>query len=108
MCDGYCWVQLSLVGSEAVELGQPASPRHRFSSSGLRQVTVACEAGWTLTGCNVLPGPSLTLGAYAVDNMCVARSRDTNTAGRTSKEATVAAAICCRSRPSAKASWAHQ
>lgn len=72
------------------------------------QVTVACEAGWTLTGCNVLPGASLTLGAYSVDNVCVARIRDAGRADRTSEEATVAAAICCRSRPSAKASWVHQ
>lgn len=87
-----------------MELGQPTSPRHKLSSSGLWQVTVACEAGWTLTGCNVLPGAFMTLGAYAVDNMCVARSCATDTAGRTSEEAIVAAAICCRSRPSAKAS----
>lgn len=77
-------------------------------SGPAEQVTVACEAGWTLTGCNVLPGASITLGAYAVDNTCVAKIRDTDIAGRTSEEATVAAAICCRSRPSAKASWAHQ
>lgn len=105
---GYCWVQpcLGLRGSGA---GQPTSLRHRpsssLSSSGLWQVTVACEAGWTLTGCNVLPGASLTLGAYSVDNLCVARVHDTDRADRTSEEATVAAAICCRSRPSAKASW---
>ncbi|EGV91718.1 Proprotein convertase subtilisin/kexin type 9 [Cricetulus griseus] len=73
-------------------------------SGPAEQVTVACEAGWTLTGCNVLPGAFMTLGAYAVDNMCVARSCATDTAGRTSEEAIVAAAICCRSRPSAKAS----
>ncbi|XP_051044251.1 proprotein convertase subtilisin/kexin type 9 [Phodopus roborovskii] len=76
-------------------------------SGPAEQVTVACEAGWTLTGCNVLPGAFITLGAYAVDNMCVARSRITDTAGRTSKEATVAAAVCCRSGPSAK-TWTHQ
>ncbi|XP_034358880.1 proprotein convertase subtilisin/kexin type 9 isoform X1 [Arvicanthis niloticus] len=74
-------------------------------SGPAEQVTVACEAGWTLTGCNVLPGASLTLGAYSVDNLCVARLHDTDRADRTSEEATVAAAICCRSRPSAKASW---
>ncbi|XP_051027820.1 proprotein convertase subtilisin/kexin type 9 [Acomys russatus] len=77
-------------------------------SGPTEQVTVACEAGWTLTGCNVLPGASLTQGAYAVDNTCVARSPGADTAGRTSQEATVAAAMCCRSRPSAKASWTHQ
>lgn len=90
-------------------LRQPTNLRHRLSSSlsssGLWQVTVACEAGWTLTGCNVLPGASLTLGAYSVDNLCVARLHDADRADRTSGEATVAAAICCRSRPSAKASW---
>lgn len=92
-----------------MELRQVTSPSHELSFSGLRrQVTVACEAGWTLTGCNALSGASVTLGAYAVDNMCVARSRDTDVAGRAGEEATVAAAICCRSRPSAKASWAHQ
>ncbi|XP_052031556.1 proprotein convertase subtilisin/kexin type 9 isoform X2 [Apodemus sylvaticus] len=74
-------------------------------SGPAEQVTVACEAGWTLTGCNVFPGAALTLGAYSVDNLCVARIHDTDRAGRTSEEATVAAAICCRSRPSAKASW---
>lgn len=76
-----------------------------LSSSRLWQVTVACEAGWTLTGCNVFPGAALTLGVYSVDNLCVARIHDTDRADRTSEEATVAAAICCRSRPSAKASW---
>ncbi|GAB1288694.1 Proprotein convertase subtilisin/kexin type 9 [Apodemus speciosus] len=76
-------------------------------SGPAEQVTVACEAGWTLTGCNVFPGAALTLGAYSVDNLCVARIHGADRADRTSEEATVAAAICCRSRsrPSAKASW---
>lgn len=77
-------------------------------SGPAEQVTVACEAGWTLTGCNVLPGASIPLGAYAVDNTCVAKVHDTDTSGGTSEEATVAAAICCRSQPSAKASWTDQ
>nr|XP_010589541.1 proprotein convertase subtilisin/kexin type 9 isoform X1 [Loxodonta africana] len=61
------------------------------------KVAVACEEGWTLTGCSVLPGASLVLGAYAVDNTCVVRSQDVSTGGRTSEEATAAVAICCRS-----------
>lgn len=64
------------------------------------QVSVACEEGWTLTGCNALPGASLVLGAYAVDNTCVVKSRDAGTAGGTSEEPTGAVAICCRIRPS--------
>uniref|UniRef100_I3M601 Proprotein convertase subtilisin/kexin type 9 n=1 Tax=Ictidomys tridecemlineatus TaxID=43179 RepID=I3M601_ICTTR len=68
------------------------------------QVTVACEEGWTLTGCNALPGASPILGAYAVDNTCVVRSCDMDTAGRTSEEATIATAICCRSQPPGQAS----
>ena len=64
------------------------------------QVTVACEGGWTLTGCGTLPGACPTLGAYAVDNTCVVRGRDIGAGGRTGEEAAVAVAICCRSRPS--------
>lgn len=64
------------------------------------QVSVACEEGWTLTGCSALPWASLVLGAYAVDNTCVVKSRDAGTAGGTSEEVTAAVAICCRSRPS--------
>uniref|UniRef100_A0A8C0XCE6 Proprotein convertase subtilisin/kexin type 9 n=1 Tax=Castor canadensis TaxID=51338 RepID=A0A8C0XCE6_CASCN len=70
----------------------------------VEQVTVACEAGWTLTGCSALPGTSLILGAYAVDNMCVVKSRGTDAAGRTSEEAPSATAICCRSQLSKQAS----
>ncbi|ELW67985.1 Proprotein convertase subtilisin/kexin type 9 [Tupaia chinensis] len=67
------------------------------------QVTVACEEGWTLTGCSGLPGASHILGAYAVDNTCVVRSQDGGAAGRSSEEAMVAVAICCRSQPRAQA-----
>uniref|UniRef100_A0A8C4M5Y8 Proprotein convertase subtilisin/kexin type 9 n=1 Tax=Equus asinus TaxID=9793 RepID=A0A8C4M5Y8_EQUAS len=45
------------------------------------QVTVACEEGWTLTGCGVLPGALRTLGAYPVDDTCVVRSWDPGTGG---------------------------
>ncbi|XP_077851770.1 proprotein convertase subtilisin/kexin type 9 isoform X21 [Macaca mulatta] len=68
------------------------------------QVIVACEDGWTLTGCSALPGTSHVLGAYAVDNTCVVRSRDVSTTGSTSKEAVAAVAICCRSRHLVQAS----
>ncbi|NP_001394176.1 proprotein convertase subtilisin/kexin type 9 isoform 9 preproprotein [Homo sapiens] len=68
------------------------------------QVTVACEEGWTLTGCSALPGTSHVLGAYAVDNTCVVRSRDVSTTGSTSEGAVTAVAICCRSRHLAQAS----
>ncbi|XP_029084855.1 proprotein convertase subtilisin/kexin type 9 isoform X3 [Monodon monoceros] len=64
------------------------------------KVTVACEGGWTLTSCGTLPGACPALGAYAVDNTCVVRGRDIGAGGRTGEEATVAIAICCRSRPS--------
>uniref|UniRef100_A0A6I8N7P4 Proprotein convertase subtilisin/kexin type 9 n=1 Tax=Ornithorhynchus anatinus TaxID=9258 RepID=A0A6I8N7P4_ORNAN len=58
------------------------------------QVTVACEDGWTLTGCSIYSGGSPTLGAYAVGDACVARSRgEGGTVG--------AVAICCRSREAA-------
>ncbi|XP_065732026.1 proprotein convertase subtilisin/kexin type 9 isoform X1 [Phocoena phocoena] len=64
------------------------------------KVTVACEGGWTLTSCGTLPGACPALGAYAVDNTCVVRGWDIGAGGRTGEEATVAIAICCRSRPS--------
>ncbi|XP_036244241.1 proprotein convertase subtilisin/kexin type 9 [Molothrus ater] len=53
------------------------------------KVTVSCEDGWTLTGCNTLSQSSV--GAHTEDNSCVA------TAGPGSSSA-VAVAICCRSR----------
>ncbi|XP_012494949.1 PREDICTED: proprotein convertase subtilisin/kexin type 9 isoform X1 [Propithecus coquereli] len=72
------------------------------------QVTVACEEGWTLTGCSALPGATQVLGAYAVDNTCVVRIQDVGPAGGTSEEATVAVAICCQSRPLEQASQEFQ
>ncbi|NWR17962.1 PCSK9 convertase, partial [Emberiza fucata] len=53
------------------------------------KVTVSCEDGWTLTGCNTLSQSSV--GAHTQDNSCVAP------AGPGSSSA-VAVAICCRSR----------
>ncbi|XP_006839877.1 PREDICTED: proprotein convertase subtilisin/kexin type 9 [Chrysochloris asiatica] len=69
-------------------------------SGPAEKVTVACEEGWTLTGCSALPGPARVLGAYTVDNTCVVRSQDTGAGGRTSEEALAAVAICCRSQAS--------
>ncbi|XP_023802803.1 proprotein convertase subtilisin/kexin type 9 [Cyanistes caeruleus] len=53
------------------------------------KVTVSCDDGWTLTGCNAVPQSSM--GAYAVDNSCLAP------AGPGSSWA-MAMAICCRRR----------
>ncbi|NXF18774.1 PCSK9 convertase, partial [Rhodinocichla rosea] len=53
------------------------------------KVTVSCEDGWTLTGCNTLSQSSR--GAHIEDSSCVAA------AGPGSSWA-VAVAICCRSR----------
>ncbi|XP_030134573.4 proprotein convertase subtilisin/kexin type 9 isoform X1 [Taeniopygia guttata] len=55
------------------------------------KVTVSCEDGWVLTGCNTLSQSSGSMGAYAEDNSCVAA------AGPGSSSA-VAIAICCRGR----------
>ncbi|NXC83929.1 PCSK9 convertase, partial [Cercotrichas coryphoeus] len=55
------------------------------------QVTVSCDDGWTLTGCNALSQSPGSMGAYAVDNSCVAA------AGPGSSSA-AAVAVCCRSR----------
>ncbi|XP_075396021.1 proprotein convertase subtilisin/kexin type 9 isoform X5 [Tenrec ecaudatus] len=73
---------------------------HRASSLA-GKVAVACGEGWTLTGCSALPGPSPVLGAYAVDNTCVVRSRDVDLSagGSTRAGVTAAIAICCRNRP---------
>uniref|UniRef100_F7GJD7 Proprotein convertase subtilisin/kexin type 9 n=1 Tax=Monodelphis domestica TaxID=13616 RepID=F7GJD7_MONDO len=61
----------------------------------LEKVTVACEEGWTLTGCSAYsPGPH-TLGAYPVDNTCLVRSHVGSRGGRP----TAAIVICCRKRP---------
>ncbi|XP_056670573.1 proprotein convertase subtilisin/kexin type 9 [Monodelphis domestica] len=61
----------------------------------LEKVTVACEEGWTLTGCSAYsPGPH-TLGTYPVDNTCLVRSHVGSRGGRP----TAAIVICCRKRP---------
>ncbi|NWV74916.1 PCSK9 convertase, partial [Dasyornis broadbenti] len=55
------------------------------------KVTVSCDDGWTLTGCNILSQSPGSMGAYAVDNSCVA-------AAVPGSSSAVAIAICCRSR----------
>ncbi|XP_069843720.1 proprotein convertase subtilisin/kexin type 9-like [Dipodomys merriami] len=72
---------------------------------GLRlwEVTVSCDAGWTLTSCNAHPENSVTLGAFPVDYTCVAKHQDPDETGRTSKEFVIVIAICCRIQPSGQA-----
>ncbi|NXJ93072.1 PCSK9 convertase, partial [Corythaixoides concolor] len=55
------------------------------------KVTVSCDDGWTLTGCNAHSQSPGTMGAYAVDDTCVAASIPGSSAA-------VAIAICCRSQ----------
>uniref|UniRef100_A0A8C3U307 Proprotein convertase subtilisin/kexin type 9 n=1 Tax=Catharus ustulatus TaxID=91951 RepID=A0A8C3U307_CATUS len=55
------------------------------------KVTVSCDAGWTLTGCNALSQSPGSMGAYAVDNSCVA-------AAVPGSSSAAAVAVCCRSR----------
>ncbi|NWH97199.1 PCSK9 convertase, partial [Tichodroma muraria] len=55
------------------------------------KVTVSCDDGWVLTGCNALSQGPGSMGAYAVDNSCVA-------AAVPGSSSAVAIAICCRSR----------
>ncbi|NXL62591.1 PCSK9 convertase, partial [Chordeiles acutipennis] len=55
------------------------------------KVTVSCDDGWTLTGCNTRSRSPGTMGAYAVADTCVAASVP---GSRTA----VAIAVCCRSR----------
>ncbi|NXO13020.1 PCSK9 convertase, partial [Oriolus oriolus] len=55
------------------------------------KVTVSCDDGWTLTGCNALSLSPGSMGAYAVGNSCVA-------AAVPGSSSAVAIAICCRGR----------
>ncbi|NXS85169.1 PCSK9 convertase, partial [Erpornis zantholeuca] len=55
------------------------------------KVTVSCDDGWTLTGCNTISQSPSSMGAYATDNSCVA-------AAVPGSSSAVAIAICCRSR----------
>ncbi|NWI91923.1 PCSK9 convertase, partial [Pitta sordida] len=65
--------------------------KEHVSPGSEEKVTVSCDDGWTLTGCNVHSQSPGTRGAYAVDNTCVA-------AGVPGSSVAVAIAVCCRSR----------
>uniref|UniRef100_A0A8B9NPE3 Proprotein convertase subtilisin/kexin type 9 n=1 Tax=Accipiter nisus TaxID=211598 RepID=A0A8B9NPE3_9AVES len=65
--------------------------KEHASPGAAEKVTVSCDDGWTLTGCNAgSQGPG-TMGAYAVDDTCVA-------AGVPGSSVAAAIAICCRSQ----------
>ncbi|NWZ84827.1 PCSK9 convertase, partial [Poecile atricapillus] len=63
--------------------------KERMAPENEDKVTVSCDDGWTLTGCNAIPQSSV--GAYAVDNSCVAPAVPGSSSA-------TAIAICCRSR----------
>ncbi|XP_050757102.1 proprotein convertase subtilisin/kexin type 9 [Gymnogyps californianus] len=65
--------------------------KEHTSSGSVEKVTVSCDDGWTLTGCNAHSQSPGTMGAYAVDDTCVAAS-----VPGSSTAAVIA--ICCRSR----------
>ncbi|XP_009978328.1 PREDICTED: proprotein convertase subtilisin/kexin type 9, partial [Tauraco erythrolophus] len=65
--------------------------KEHVSPGSAEKVTVSCDDGWTLTGCNAHSQSPGTMGAYAVDNTCVAASDPGSSVA-------VAIAICCRSR----------
>ncbi|NXA04686.1 PCSK9 convertase, partial [Sapayoa aenigma] len=65
--------------------------KEHTQSPGSDKVTVSCDDGWTLTGCNAHSQSPGTMGAYAVDNTCVAASVSGSSVA-------VAIAVCCRSR----------
>ncbi|XP_043554945.1 proprotein convertase subtilisin/kexin type 9 [Chiloscyllium plagiosum] len=60
-------------------------------STDLPEVTVSCDEGWTLTGCNAYSRGSHTNGAYAVDNTCTVICSGKG-------KGAAAIAICCRKR----------
>ncbi|XP_065698652.1 proprotein convertase subtilisin/kexin type 9 [Patagioenas fasciata] len=66
--------------------------KEHTSPGAAEKVTVACNDGWTLTGCNTHSQSPGTMGAYAMDNTCMA-------AGVPGSSVAMAIAICCRSRP---------
>ncbi|NXW49394.1 PCSK9 convertase, partial [Nyctiprogne leucopyga] len=65
--------------------------KEQVSPGSVEKVTVSCDDGWTLTGCNAHSRSPGTMGAYAVDDTCVAASAPGSSTA-------VAIAICCRSR----------
>ncbi|NXA60976.1 PCSK9 convertase, partial [Mohoua ochrocephala] len=65
--------------------------KEHMAPESQEKVTVSCDDGWTLTGCHALSQSPGSMGAYAVDNSCVA-------AAVPGSSSAVAIAICCRSR----------
>ncbi|KAM6124152.1 proprotein convertase subtilisin/kexin type 9 [Pterocles gutturalis] len=65
--------------------------KEHVSPGSAEKVTVTCDDGWTLTGCNAHSQSPGTMGAYAVDDTCVAASVPGSSVA-------VVIAICCRSR----------
>ncbi|XP_014794416.1 PREDICTED: proprotein convertase subtilisin/kexin type 9 [Calidris pugnax] len=65
--------------------------KEHTSTGSAEKVTVSCDDGWTLTGCNAHSQSHGTMGAYAVDDTCVASSVPGSSTA-------VAIAICCRIR----------
>ncbi|NXP44010.1 PCSK9 convertase, partial [Heliornis fulica] len=63
--------------------------KERTSLGSAEKVTVSCDDGWTLTGCNAHSQSPGTMGAYAVDDTCVVASVPGSSAA-------TAIAICCR------------
>ncbi|XP_051481187.1 proprotein convertase subtilisin/kexin type 9 [Apus apus] len=66
--------------------------KEHTSLGSAEKVTVSCGDGWVLTGCNTDSQSPGTMGAYAVDNTCVA-------ARVPGSSAATAIAVCCRTRP---------
>ncbi|NXG87217.1 PCSK9 convertase, partial [Stercorarius parasiticus] len=65
--------------------------KEHTSPGSAEKVMVSCDDGWTLTGCSAHSQSPGTMGAYAVDDTCVAASVPGSSAA-------AAIAICCRSR----------
>ncbi|XP_075362757.1 proprotein convertase subtilisin/kexin type 9 [Mycteria americana] len=65
--------------------------KEHMSLGSAEKVTVSCDDGWTLTGCNAHSQSPGTMGAYAVDDTCVAASIPGSSTA-------AVIAICCRSR----------
>ncbi|MEE6495673.1 hypothetical protein FKM82_002109 [Ascaphus truei] len=55
------------------------------------KVTVSCDVGWTLTGCNAYSRSSKALGTYSIDNTCVVSNRQGG-------KGAAAIAICCQNK----------
>ncbi|NXG02685.1 PCSK9 convertase, partial [Sakesphorus luctuosus] len=65
--------------------------KEHMSPGSEEKVMVSCDDSWTLTGCSAHSQSPSTMGAYTLDNTCVA-------VGVPGSSTAVAIAICCRSR----------